>query len=99
MFVYIMTEATGGTLYIGVTNDLVRRVYEHREGVTDGFTKRYGLTRLVYFEQFEDPADAISREKKLKHWRRQWKVELIENSNPTWRDLWPDITGDDRISG
>jgi putative endonuclease len=78
-------------LYVGVTNDLVRRVYEHREGVVEGFTKRYGLKLLVYFEQFDSPRLALQREKNIKHWSRAWKLKLVENANPKWRDLYNDI--------
>lgn len=87
-WVYIMTNRPNGTLYIGVTNDLVRRVYEHREGLADGFTKRYGLKRLVYFEQHDDIEGAIRREKALKRWMRAWKVNAIVRTNPNWDDLW-----------
>lgn len=89
--VYIMASGERGTLYIGVTGDLKRRVWEHREGVVDGFTKRYGLEQLVWFEQHPDFCAAIAREKQLKKWNRAWKVELIESANPLWRDLWDDL--------
>lgn len=92
-YVYMMTNRKDGTLYIGVTSDLVRRVFEHREGAITGFTKRYNLTRLVYFEAFDDPENAILREKRMKKWERKWKVELIERDNPDWRDLYPEICG------
>ncbi|HWP92573.1 MAG TPA: GIY-YIG nuclease family protein [Thermodesulfobacteriota bacterium] len=81
-FVYIMTNKKNGMLYIGATNDLGRRVYEHENDMTEGFTKKYGLHRLVYFEQMEDVYSAIQREKRLKKWNRRWKVELIEKTNP-----------------
>ncbi len=87
-FVYIMTNGRDGTLYIGVTNDLSRRVYEHREEQTKGFTQRYGLHRLVYYETFEDIRVAIQREKTLKHWPRAWKLALIQEMNPDWQDLY-----------
>ncbi len=90
-YVYIMTNAPRGTLYIGMTNDLVRRVYEHREGLAKGFTSKYKLKILVYFEVHSDPATAHHRERRLKNWNRAWKVELIEQGNPTWLDLWPEI--------
>jgi len=93
MFVYMMTNKPNGTLYIGVTNDLVRRVYEHRTHATPGFTDRYNLEHLVWFEQHDTPAEAIRREKALKRWNRAWKVALIAKSNPSWRDLWDQITG------
>jgi len=93
MFVYIMTNKPDGTLYIGVTNDLVRRVFEHRTHAAPGFTDRYNLERLVWFEQHDTPAEAIRREKALKRWNRAWKVELIQKSNPKWLDLWDDNVG------
>ncbi len=90
-WVYILASRIGGTLYIGVTNDLVRRVFEHRSEVMQGFTKRYSVHRLVYFEQFSDIDSAIGREKWLKKWNRAWKVRLIEEANPNWDDLFPAI--------
>ena len=87
-FVYIVTNKPNGTLYIGVTNDIRRRAWEHREGLTDGFTKRYGLKRLVYVETYQDIRDAIAREKAMKKWRRAWKVEAIMQANPDWADLY-----------
>jgi putative endonuclease len=86
-YVYILTNRQNGTLYVGLTSDLVRRVAQHREGSVKGFTKRYGLKRLVYFETFDDIRDAIQRESNMKHWSRTWKVRLILQSNPTWADL------------
>jgi putative endonuclease len=91
-YVYILTNKPRGTLYVGVTNDLIRRVYQHREGTIAGFTKRYGLKQLVYFEKYDSPTLAIQREKNLKHWSRFWKLDLINSSNPQWRDLYSDIT-------
>jgi putative endonuclease len=91
-FVYILTNKSRGTLYVGVTNDLIRRVYEHREGAVQGFSKRYGLKQLVHFEKFNDPNAAIQREKNIKHWSRRWKLDLISGANPQWRDLYTDIT-------
>ena len=90
-YVYILASKRNGTLYIGVTNDLVRRVYEHKHDLVDGFTKRYGVHRLVYFEDTGDIEAAIQREKQLKWWHRKWKVKLIEKANPDWKDLWADI--------
>ncbi|MFG1186136.1 MULTISPECIES: GIY-YIG nuclease family protein [Xanthobacter] len=90
-WVYILTNRPNGTLYVGVTNDLVRRTFEHREGDGEGFTKRHGLTRLVYFERYDDIALAIQREKTMKHWSRAWKVGLILETNPEWRDLYDEI--------
>jgi putative endonuclease len=85
-YVYIMTNATR-TLYIGVTNDLVRRVYEHKQKLADGFTKKYNITMLMYYEETTDVESAIAREKQLKGWRRSRKIELIEGFNPQWKDL------------
>jgi len=90
--VYILASRPNGTLYIGVTSDLIKRVWEHRSNAVDGFTKRYGVHRLVYFEQFRSMMQAIEREKELKKWKRVWKIELIEKENPDWRDLWPEIS-------
>jgi len=89
--VYIMTNRPHGVLYVGVTSDLQRRVYEHREGLIDGFTSRYGLIRLVYHETFAMVTDAIQREKNIKHWPRAWKISLIETMNPEWRDLYAEL--------
>ncbi|HVY19883.1 MAG TPA: GIY-YIG nuclease family protein [Bauldia sp.] len=86
-YVYILASGIGGTLYIGVTNDLVRRVYEHRTKAVKGFTSRYSVARLVYFEIFGDIEAAIVREKQLKKWERAWKIRLIEEKNPDWSDL------------
>lgn len=86
-FVYILASDRKGTLYVGVTNDLPRRVNEHRASVVEGFTKKYGVHKLVHIEQTEDIEVAIHREKQLKRWRRKWKLELIEGSNPQWDDL------------
>ena len=87
-WVYIVTNRPNGTLYIGVTSDLARRIWEHREGVVEGFTKHYGLKRLVYVERHDDIETAIQREKNLKHWPRAWKVRLIRGDNPDWTDLY-----------
>jgi putative endonuclease len=89
--VYILATHIGGTLYIGVTSDLVRRVHIHKEKLLKGFTKEYDVVRLVYFEQFGEIGAAIQREKRLKKWRRGWKVRLIEENNPNWDDLYPSI--------
>lgn len=86
-YVYIMTNRRNGTLYVGVTNDLVRRAHDHRSGQTRGFTRRYNLFRLVFFETHDSARAAIQREKNIKHWPRAWKVALIERDNPEWRDL------------
>jgi putative endonuclease len=90
-WVYILASRPGGTLYVGVTNDLIRRIYEHREGLAEGFTKRYVVKRLVYFEQHETALAAIQREKNIKHWPREWKIDLIVSMNPDWRDLYDEI--------
>ena len=86
-FVYILASRRNGTLYTGVTSDLVRRVFEHKHDVREGFTSRYGVHRLVWFEVFEDVSEAILREKRIKKWRRAWKLALIEKDNPDWIDL------------
>jgi len=91
-WVYILGSKVGGTLYVGVTNDLVRRIYEHRQGPVAGFTVAYGVHRLVYFEQFDQIEFAIQREKRLKKWKRAWKIRLIEEHNPDWVDLYPQIS-------
>ena len=90
-YVYILASKIGGTLYIGVTNNLIRRVQEHREKLVDGFTKQYNVTKLVYFETHTDVEAAITREKQMKKWNRAWKVRLIEESNPNWDDLYNQI--------
>ena len=90
-WVYFMTNRPDGTLYTGVTSDIARRAYEHREGLIDGFTRRYGLKRLVLAEFYEDICDAIQRESNIKHWPRTWKVRLIHAANPDWRDLYEDL--------
>ncbi|MGA7004768.1 MAG: GIY-YIG nuclease family protein [Pseudolabrys sp.] len=91
-FIYIMTNRRNGTLYVGVTSDLVRRCYEHRNGLIRGFTKQYDLKQLVYFEQHDDIRSAIQREKTIKHWPRAWKARLIHGQNPEWRDLFDTLT-------
>ena len=92
-YVYVLAGRIGGTLYVGVTNDLIRRVYEHKSKSTEGFTEKYDVAKLVYFEQFDDPENAIRREKRLKKWNRARKVRLIEELNPNWDDLYPGIAG------
>ncbi|APG10925.1 putative endonuclease [Bradyrhizobium sp. JR7.2] len=91
-YVYILASRKYGTLYIGVTSDLVRRVYEHKTKIVPGFTKRYGIDKLVLFETFDDPVSAIAREKELKKWRRDWKTRLIDEQNPNWDDLYSGIS-------
>jgi putative endonuclease len=90
-FVYIQASKIGGTLYTGVTNDLIRRVYEHKANIVKGFTKKYGVHRLVYFEAHDGIEAAILREKQIKKWNRAWKVRLIEERNPNWDDLYNSI--------
>ena len=90
-YVYFLTNRPNGILYVGVTSDLVRRIYEHRTGAAEGFTKRYGVKRLVYYEIYDDIRTAIQREHNIKHWSRTWKVRLILASNPNWDDLWESI--------
>ena len=89
--VYILASKQNGTLYIGVTSDLGRRVWQHKQDMTESFTKKYGVHRLVYYEMHVDMLSAITREKQLKKWNREWKLQLIEEKNPEWRDLWDDI--------
>jgi putative endonuclease len=91
-YVYVLASKQNGTLYIGVTSDLVRRVYEHRQEVVYGFTQRYGVKRLVHFEYHDDIRNALQREKTLKRWPREWKLNLIERSNPNWHDLYTNIS-------
>ncbi|OGL72777.1 hypothetical protein A3F28_01890 [Candidatus Uhrbacteria bacterium RIFCSPHIGHO2_12_FULL_57_11] len=92
-YVYILASKPNGTLYIGVTSDLIRRVYEHKTGAVPGFTKQYGVHRLVYYEMTSDVHTAIEREKQLKKWNRAWKIDLIERTNLDWRDLSDDLSG------
>ncbi len=91
-YVYILCSSRNGTLYIGVTNDLDRRIRIHKQGLNRGFTKRYDVHHLVYFETFESITEAIHREKQLKKWNRLWKIQLIETVNPTWKHLYGDET-------
>ena len=90
-YVYILASRPGGALYVGVTNDLVRRVYEHKNGLVKGFTRKYNIGRLVYFEAHDTAYQAIQREKNIKHWPRAWKTRLIGENNGTWRDLYAEI--------
>ncbi len=90
-YVYIMASKKNGTLYVGVTDNLVRRVYEHKNNIVEGFTSKYNVHNLVYFEQTSNVKSAILREKRLKKWNRRWKIELIENDNSEWRDLYNEI--------
>lgn len=91
-YVYLLSSGKHGTLYVGMTNDLVRRVYEHKAKTAGGFTARYDVNRLVWFEVHDDVTAAIEREKQIKRWRRDWKIALIEADNPDWLDLWEAIT-------
>jgi putative endonuclease len=90
-YIYILASKKNGTLYIGVTNDLVRRIWEHKNHVIIGFTQRYNVHMLVYYESVENAEAAITREKQLKTWKRYWKIKLIEEKNPEWNDLYKDI--------
>ena len=90
-FLYIMAHKKGGTLYIGVTNNLLKRVVEHKSALVGGFTKKYGTHKLVYYEQTSDIMSAIVREKRLKKWNRKWKIDLIEKNNPNWDDLYDSL--------
>ena len=92
-YVYLLASKPYGTLYIGVTSDLLARLWQHREKMAEGFTKRYNVTQLVWYEAHEDIRAAIKREKQLKEWKRVWKIELIQKTNPHWRDLFDDIVG------
>ena len=101
-YVYILASDRNGTLYVGVTNDLVRRVSEHKQKAVPGFTSRYGVDRLVWFEATNSIHHAIAREKQIKHWNRQWKINLFRDDNPNWEDLYPAlnrIPGGDAGSG
>jgi len=90
-YVYILASKPNGTLYIGVTDNIARRVWENKQGLVEGFTKRYGVHTLVYCESFARPQDAIQREKRLKKWNRAWKIRLIESTNPGWKDLYETV--------
>jgi putative endonuclease len=91
-YVYLTASRKHGTLYLGVTNNVVRRIHEHKSKATPGFTSRYDVVRLVWFECYDDPANAIAREKQIKKWRRDWEIRLIEEENPDWTDLYASIT-------
>jgi putative endonuclease len=91
--VYILASGRNGTLYTGVTSDLVKRTWQHREKLVDGFAERYGAVHLVWYEQHDGPEEAIAREKRIKKWHRAWKIELIEKANPYWNDLYDEIQG------
>ncbi|MEW6331701.1 MAG: GIY-YIG nuclease family protein [Pseudomonadota bacterium] len=89
--VYILASDKNGTLYLGVTSDLIKRIWEHKNDVVPGFTNRYGVHELVWYELHDSMESAISREKAIKEWKRQWKLELIERMNPQWKDLYPEL--------
>ena len=91
--VYLLASRYRGTLYVGVISDLVQRIWQHRQGLVEGYTQRYGVHMLVWFEQHATMLDAIPREKRIKEWKRAWKLELIETNNPRWRDLYDDLLG------
>jgi putative endonuclease len=91
-YVYLTASKKHGTLYLGVTNNLVRRIHEHKTKIVPGFTAQYDVVRLVWFESYDDPTNAIAREKDIKKWRRDWKIRLIEEESPEWLDLYPSIT-------
>jgi putative endonuclease len=93
--VYILASKRNGTLYIGVTSDLIKRIYEHKQKLVDGFTKQYSVDRLVYYELYDDMREAIQREKQLKNWKREWKTALIEKRNAEWNELYSEILGVD----
>lgn len=90
-FVYILSNKRNGTLYTGITADLIKRVYQHKSDLVEGFSKKYGVHDLVYYEMYDDITDAIAREKCIKKWRRQWKLNLIEGMNPQWNDLYESL--------
>ncbi|MFA6391329.1 MAG: GIY-YIG nuclease family protein [Patescibacteria group bacterium] len=90
-YVYIMASKKNGTLYIGVTNNIIRRVYEHKNNEVEGFSKKYKVHRLVYYEQTENVESALNREKQLKKWNREWKINLIQKENPNWKDLYNEL--------
>ena len=90
-YIYILASQKNGTLYVGVTSDLIKRIYEHKNDLVEGFTHKYTIHNLVYFEATESIESAIMREKQLKKWNRAWKINLIEKSNPAWKDLYPDL--------
>ncbi len=91
-YVYMLASGRNGTLYVGVTSNLVKRVWEHRESIVEGFTKRHGVKQLVWYESHDSADGAITREKQMKKWNRTWKIELIESANPYWTDLYDQIT-------
>jgi len=97
-YIYILASKKNGTLYVGVTNDLIKRIWEHKQKHVEGFTKEYDVNQLVYYEQTSDIKSAISREKRIKKWNRSWKIELIESTNPRWHDLYPTLINGSPLS-
>ncbi|MFA6423512.1 MAG: GIY-YIG nuclease family protein [Patescibacteria group bacterium] len=90
-YLYILASSKNGTLYIGVTGDLIKRIWQHKQKIVEGFTKKYNISMLVYFEEYPNPKEAIKREKNIKAWQRKWKISLIEKNNPNWNDLYDKI--------
>ena len=90
-YVYMLASKPNGTLYVGITSNIIKRIYEHKEKYVEGFTKKYNISRLVYFEEYNDVKEAISREKCIKRWKRSWKIKLINENNPKWEDLYGEI--------
>ena len=90
--IYILASRRNGTLYVGITSDLIKRVWEHKNKIAEGFTSKYNVNKLVHYEKFNDVYDAIQREKRLKEWRRKWKLALIEANNPSWSDLYEQVS-------
>ena len=90
-YIYILTSSRNGTLYVGLTNNLLRRIYEHKNNIIEGFTKKYNVHILVHYEEYDDIKNVISREKQIKKWNRKWKLRLIEESNPNWKDLYNEL--------
>ena len=97
-YVYILTRSRNSTFYVGVTNDLIRRVYEHKIGLADGFTKKYEIKKLVYYEYFDDIYNAISREKVIKKWKRRYKINIVESINPQWKDLYFELIKEEELN-
>ena len=91
-FIYILASQRNGTIYVGLTNNLIRRIYQHKNNLLEGFTKNYSVHNLVYYEEYNDVNIAISREKQIKKWNRNWKIQLIEKNNPLWRDLYEELS-------
>lgn len=94
-YVYILANRKHGAIYVGCSSDLIGRTWQHKNEVVDSHTKRYGIKRLVYYEAFDNPYNAVQRERNIKHWKRSWKVQLIESNNPEWNDLYLDLFGEE----